>query len=85
MKKQIDLMAHALQQKNLGNFILEGVKKQKEDDHDPKNGNLHSLVEINSSSDSWIIDSGASHHMAMKEEVLSSLIPCSRPPYSHVG
>jgi hypothetical protein len=38
------------------------------------------LVAINSSSDSWIIDSGASHHMATKEEVFSSLSPCSRPP-----
>jgi hypothetical protein len=31
MKKQIDLMAQALQQNNLGNFILDGVKKQKEE------------------------------------------------------
>jgi hypothetical protein len=38
------------------------------------------MVAINSSSDSWIIDSGASHHMAVKDEVFSSLIPCSRPP-----
>jgi hypothetical protein len=80
MKKQIDLMAHALQQNNLGNFIPEGVKKQKEEDHAPKKGNHHALVAINSSSDSWIIDSGASHHMAAKEEVFSSLSPCSRPP-----
>jgi hypothetical protein len=80
MKKQIDLMAQALQQNNLGNFIPEGVKKRKEEDHAPKKGNHHALVAINSSSDSWIIDSGASHHMATKEEVFSSLIPCSRPP-----
>jgi hypothetical protein len=26
------------------------------------------------------MDSGASHHMETKEKVLSSLIPCSRPP-----
>jgi hypothetical protein len=38
------------------------------------------IIEINSSSDSWIIDFGASHHMVAKEEVFSSLIPCSRPP-----
>jgi hypothetical protein len=80
MKKQIDLMAHALQQNNLGNFILEGVKKQKEEDIAPKKGNHHALVAINSSSDSWIIDSSATHHMAVKEEVFSSLSPCSRPP-----
>jgi hypothetical protein len=80
MKKHINLMAHALQQNNLGNFIPEGVKKHKEEDHDPTKGNHHDLVAINSSSDSLIIDSGASHHMAMKDEVLSSLSPCSRPP-----
>jgi hypothetical protein len=80
MKKHIDLMAHALQKNNLGNFIPEGVNKKKEEDHAPNKGNHHALVTINSSSDSWIIDSGASHHMETKEEVLSSLSPCSRPP-----
>jgi hypothetical protein len=77
MKKQIDLMAHALQQNNLENFIPEGIKKQKEEDPAPKKGNHHALIEINSSSDSWIIDSGATHHMEVKEEVFSSLIPFS--------
>jgi hypothetical protein len=80
MKKLIDLMAQTLQQNNLGNFILEGVNKQKEEDFSPKKGNHRALVAISSSSDSWIIDSGASHHMAAKEEVLSSLSPCSSPP-----
>ena len=73
-------MSWALQQKNLGNFIPEGVKKQKEEDPAPKKGNHHALVPINSSSDSWIIYSGSSHHMAAEEEVFSSLSPCSRPP-----
>jgi hypothetical protein len=40
----------------------------------------HALVVINSSFDSWIIDSSASHHMVAIDEVLSSLSPCSRPP-----
>ena len=48
MKKHIDLIAHALQLNNLGNFIPEGFKKQKEEDHAPKKGNHHALVEINS-------------------------------------
>jgi hypothetical protein len=56
------------------------VLNKKEQDIAPKKGNHHALVAINSSYDSWIIDSGASHHMAAKEEVLSSLSPCSRPP-----
>jgi hypothetical protein len=78
MKKQIDLMAQALQQNNLGNFIPEMVKKRKEEDLAPKKDNHHALVAINSSSDSWITDSDASHHMGTKEEVFSSLSPCSR-------
>ena len=80
MKKQIDLMAQTLQQNNLGNFIPEGVKKQKEEDLAPNKGNHHALVVINSSFDSWIIDFGASHHITTKEEVFSSLSPYSRPP-----
>jgi hypothetical protein len=79
MKKQIDLMAQILQRNNLGNFIPKGVKKQKEEDHAPKKGNDHALVAINSLSDSWNIDSGASRHMAAKYEFFSSLSPCSRP------
>ena len=46
----------------------------------PKKGNHHVLVAINSSFDSWIIYYGASHHMASKEEVFTSLSSCSRPP-----
>jgi hypothetical protein len=49
MKKQIDLMAQTLHQNNLGNFIPEGVEKQKEEDPAPKKGNHHALVAINSS------------------------------------
>jgi hypothetical protein len=73
-------MSWALQQKNLGNFIPEGVKKKKEQNPTPKKGNHHALVAINSSYDSWIIYSGASHHTIVKDEVFSSLRPCSRPP-----
>ena len=80
MKKQIDLMAQELQHNNLGNFIPEGVKKQKEEDPTPKKGNHHALVVIDSSFDSWIIDSGATHHMVVKEKVVTSLSSCSRPP-----
>jgi hypothetical protein len=55
MKKKIYLMAWVLQQNNLGKFILEGLKKHKEEYHALKNDNRHALVAINSSSDSWII------------------------------
>jgi hypothetical protein len=80
MEKQINLMAHVLQQNNLGKFIPEGAKKKKVEDPESKKGNHHALVAINSSSDSWIIDSGASHHMVAKEEVFNSLRSCSRAP-----
>jgi hypothetical protein len=38
------------------------------------------MVTINSSYDSWIIDSGASHHMEAKVEVFASFSSCSGPP-----
>jgi hypothetical protein len=80
MKKHIDLMTHILQKNKLGDFNPEGAKKKKEEDHAPKKGNHHALFAINSSYDSWIIDSGASHHMVAKEEVFNSLSSCSGPP-----
>jgi hypothetical protein len=80
MKKQIDLMTQVLHKNNIGDCIPGGAKKKKEEYHAPKKGNHHALISINSSSDSWIIDSGASHHMATKEEVFTSLSSCSRPP-----
>jgi hypothetical protein len=73
-------MAQLLQKNNLGNFIPEGAKKKKKEYRAPKKGNHHAMVTINSSFDSWIIDSGASHHMAAKEEIFTSLSSCSRPP-----
>jgi hypothetical protein len=73
-------MAQVLQKNNLGNFIPERAKKKKEEDPASKNGNHHGLVAIDSSSDSWIIYSGASHHMAAKEEVFTSINACSSPP-----
>jgi hypothetical protein len=38
------------------------------------------LIGINSSPDAWIIDLGASHHMAATKEVYSSLVACKGPP-----
>jgi hypothetical protein len=73
VKKLIDLMTLVLQKNNLGDFIPKGAKKKKEEYHAPNKGNHHALVAINSSSHSWIIDFGASHHMAAKEEFFTSL------------
>ena len=57
-------MTQILKQKNLGDHFPEGAKKKKLEDQNPKKENsIHALITINSSPDSWIIDSGASHHM----------------------
>jgi hypothetical protein len=65
MQKKIDLMSQILQQNNLGDRIPEGAKKKKPEDSNSKEGNSsHALIAINSSPDTWIVDSGTSHHMA---------------------
>jgi hypothetical protein len=74
MKKQIDLMSQILQKNNLGDRIPEGAKKKKPEDLNSKKGNSsHALIAINSSPDSWIVDSGESHHMATSKAVYYSL------------
>ena len=81
MQKEIDLMSQILQQNNLGDRIPEGAKEKKPEDPNSKKGNSsHALIAINSSPDAWIVDSGASHHMATSEEVYSSLDACKGPP-----
>jgi hypothetical protein len=81
MKKQIDLMSQIIQQNNLGDRIPEGAKKKKPKDLNSKKGNSsHALIAINSSPDSWIVDSGESHHMDALKAVYSSLDACKGPP-----
>jgi hypothetical protein len=81
MQKKIDLMSQILQQNNLGDRIPEGAKKKNPEDSNSKKGNSsHALIAINSSPDAWIVDSGASHHMAASEVVYSSLDACKGPP-----
>jgi hypothetical protein len=81
MQKKIDLMSQILQQNNLGYRIPEGDKKKKPEGQNPKKGNSsHALIVINSSSDAWIVDSGASHHMVASKAVYSSLDACKGPP-----
>ena len=72
-------MKQVLQKNNLWDFIPEGAKKKKEENHTSKKVNHHALVAINSSSDSWIIDYGTSHHMKAKDYFFTSLSSCSRP------
>jgi hypothetical protein len=81
MQKQIDLMTQILQQKNLGYHIPEGAKKKNPEDQNPKKGkSSHDLIAINSSLNAWIVDLGASHHMAATKELYSSLDSCKGPP-----
>jgi hypothetical protein len=83
--KKIDLMSQILHQNNLGDHIPEGAKKKKPEDMNSKKGNSsHALVAINSSPDAWIVDSGASHHMAASRSIL--FIGCmQRSSYSNGG
>jgi hypothetical protein len=68
------------EKKNLEDHILEGAKKKKSEDLNPKKGNSsHALIAINFSPDAWIVDSSASHHMESTKEVYSSLDACKGP------
>jgi hypothetical protein len=78
MKKQIDFMVQILQKNKLGDHILEGAKKKLEDQ--APRGNPHALVAVHSFLDAWIVDLGASHHMAATHDVISSLTACNGPP-----
>jgi hypothetical protein len=74
-------MNQILQKNNLGDRILEGAKKKNPEDQNPKKDNsIHALISINSSPNSWIRDSGASHEMATTKEIYSSLDACKGPP-----
>jgi hypothetical protein len=82
MKKKIDMMSQIIQKNNLGYRIPEGSKKKKPEDPNSKKGNSsHAFISINSSPDTWIIDSGESHHdMDASKEVYYSLYACKGPP-----
>jgi hypothetical protein len=58
----------------------DSVKKKTEDKPPEDQGKGHVLTTISSSSDRWILDSGASNHMVASKHYFSSLVPCTRPP-----
>ena len=80
MKKTIDLMAEKLQQNNLGDHIPENPNKNSGEKAPKPRGNGHAFIYLHSTSQEWIIDSGASHHMASSKESFSSLHAYSGPP-----
>jgi hypothetical protein len=58
-----------------------GCKEEEAKDLNSKKGNSsHALIAINSSPDAWIVDLGASHHLAASEVVYFSLDACKGPP-----
>jgi hypothetical protein len=80
-EKKKDMMSQILQKNNLGDRIPEGAKKKKPEALNSRNDNSsHALIAINSSPDAWIVDSGASHHMAASKELYYSLDACKGPP-----
>jgi hypothetical protein len=67
-------MTKIIQQKKLGDHILEVAKKKKPTDQNPKKGNYsHALISINSSPDAWIVNSRESHDMDATQVFYSSL------------
>jgi hypothetical protein len=80
MKKTIDLMEQTFQQNNLRDCIPENAKKKPGDKVPQNRGNSHSLIDIHSYLDAWILYSGASHHMAAIKDILSSLTTFTGPP-----
>jgi hypothetical protein len=57
-----------------------GCKEEEGKRYSKKGNSSHALIAINSSLDSWIIDSGESHHMDASREFYSSLDSCKGPP-----
>ena len=70
-------MSQILRKTNLGDHIPKATKKKPEDQ--TKRDNSHALIAINSSN-AWILDLDASHHMGATENVLSSIYACTGPP-----
>ena len=54
--------------------LMKSLTRQKK-----KTREKEALVEVASSPSTWVLDSGASHHMASSKEELTSLEPCIMP------
>ncbi len=81
MRKTIDEMAKQLQQHNL--TVPENAKKK--DDNRTRDGrgrarDGHDLMAVTSTPSSWILDSGASNHMAASKDEFSSIEESTRSP-----
>lgn len=81
MKKQIDHLSHLLKKNNIGvpdsikqSSLSQDYSKEK-DKQDKGKGKALVLIASSSSTPSWVIDSGASHHMGSSQVEFSSLEP----------
>jgi len=74
-------MDEQLQQQNL--TMLEKAKRKDEDKLPERRGRArdgHALMAVTSSPSTWILDSGASNHMATEKVSFSSIEDCTGPP-----
>jgi hypothetical protein len=75
MKKTIYLMVQKFEQHHLKDCIPNNAMKTTSSER----GNGNALLSISSSPNAWVIDSGATHHMASLDRILSYLETCSGP------
>eukprot|EP01018_Ginkgo_biloba_P008326 Gb_20346 [translate_table: standard] len=81
MKKQIDHLSHLLEKNNIG--VPDSIKQSSssqdsskaKDKNDKVKGKVLVVVASSLSTPSWVIDSGASHHMGSSQVYFSSLEP----------
>jgi hypothetical protein len=78
MRKTIDEMAKQLQQHNL--TVPENEKKKDDNRTRGRARDGHALMDVTSTPSSWIIDSGASNHMATSKDEFSSIEEITRSP-----
>ena len=78
MKKQIDMLTQRLEKNYIS--LLDCSKKKEGGSNSEDKERVHALVAGTSSSPIFIIDSGASRHMVLTKETLSSLDIYKVPP-----
>ena len=77
MKKTIDMMVQLLEKNNI--LVLEGVRKKDGGSGSNNKERCHTLVVGSSDSSTFIIDSGASRHMAYVRYFFTSMYSDSGP------
>jgi hypothetical protein len=78
MRKTINEMAKQLQQHNL--TVPENEKKKDDNRMGGRERDGHDLMDVTSTSSSWILDSGASNHTAASKDEFSSIEESTKSP-----